>query len=132
MFIETALTTYLLAQTSITALVSTRIYPAMAKQTVTKPYIIISRIDDPGTHTHDGPVAVGRARVQISAFAATWGSAQQIADAVEAVLDGLTGVIGGAGGITVNPIFYDDQVYIYEEETGLHHVAQDYICQTEG
>jgi hypothetical protein len=136
MEIETALKNYLLAQTSVKAKVDQRInYVFEKNQSITKPYIVITRLVDPGIHTSDGPVAVGSIRVMVSCFGTTWTSAQDVAAAVKAALDGVTGVIGTSGaltGVTVNPVFYDDQSAGYESDTELYYIDQEYICETEG
>lgn len=134
MEIETALRNYLLAQNSITttAGVGQRIYFEHADQSVAKPYIVIERTSDPGEHTSDGPVAMGSQSVIIGCYGTTWTSARDVAAAVKAALDGLTGIIGGAGGLTLNPVFYENQDSGYDADVGLYYVDQEYLCQVEG
>jgi hypothetical protein len=129
MLIEAALMTYILAQSTITSYVTgsdgrKRIDFMIAKQETAKPYIVISKIDAPGKHTQDGPVAVVDARFQISIFSTTYGQAHQIAAAVKSVLDGYQGLMGE---VYIFSCLYDDEQDLYEENTKLFHVPQDYI-----
>lgn len=127
MLIEQALMTYLLAQSGITALVSTRIHFARAPQDVANPYIIVIKIDAPREHSHDGSSQLAHPRFQLSIFASTYSQAKNIAAAVQAALQGYSGTMGGAGGVAVGNVLYEDENDLYEEETRLFHVACDYI-----
>jgi len=126
MLIETALMTYLLAQSGITDLVSMRIHFVIAPQAVAKPYIIITKIDSPRDHSHDGGTGLANPRFQLSIFATKYGDAKNIAAAVQSALQGYTGTMGGAGGVYVTAVTYEDENDFYENETGLFHVAVDY------
>ena len=134
MEIETALKAFLTTQSDVTALVpaSRMFYEFVQNQSVAKPYIVIERTDDPGTHTSDGPVAVGDTGVIIGCYGTTWLSAREVAAAVKAALNGKTGVIGGAGGITVNPVFYENEGSGYDTNVSLYYVDLEFTCQTEG
>jgi hypothetical protein len=132
MEIETALKTYLLAQNSLTEIIGQRIYYIQAIQSTEKPYIIIERPDDPGVHTSDGPVAVGDTGIIIGCYGTTWISAREVAAVIKAALNGKTGVIGGVGGITVNPIFYEDESSGFDTAVELYYVDLEFTCQTEG
>ena len=129
MLIETALMTYILAQTSITAYLTDtdgtkRIDFVITRQEIAKPYIVVTKIDAPGLHSQDGPVGVVDARFQISIFTLTYGQAHQIAAAVKAALDGYQGYMGS---VYVFSCLYDDEQDLYEEQTNLFQIAQDYI-----
>ncbi len=135
MEIETALKNYLAAQTSITSLnlpADRMHFVFVDNQATAKPYMVITKIDDPGTHTQNGPVAVGNPRVQISIFDTTLTKVQAIAAAVKAALDGYVGIIGGAGGIYVSPIFFEDENPGHLTDPSTYYIDQDYFCQTEG
>jgi len=132
MEIETALKAFLLTQTDLTGKVGERIYILQAPQTAAKPYIVIERAGDPGVHTSDGPVAVGDTGVIIGCYGTTWTSAREVAVLVKAALNGKTGVIGGASGVTVNPVFYDDEGSGFDTNVSLYYVDLEFTCQTEG
>jgi len=128
MLIETALITYLLAQTAIKAYVGDRIEFGRAKQSVTKPYIVITKVSSPGSHTQDGPVAIGNPHYQITSYSQAYGEAHETAALVKAALDGYQGTMGGAGGVYVFDCFFDDESDDYDDtvDPALFLVAQDY------
>ncbi|MDD4986375.1 MAG: DUF3168 domain-containing protein [Dehalococcoidales bacterium] len=128
MLIEQALMTFLLAQSGITALVGDRIHFVRAPQDVAHPYLVISKVDDPGMHSHDGPVKLGDPRLQFSAFAETYGAAKLVTAAVKTALNGYKGTMGGDGGVFVGGVFYDDETDLDPGDgSGLFGVAADYI-----
>jgi hypothetical protein len=128
MLIETALITYLLAQTAITAKVGNRIDPGEAKQTVAKPYIVVTKISSPGSHTQDGPVGIGNPHYQIASFSLGYGEAHEVAALVKSALNGYQGTMGGAGGVYVFDCFCEDESDdTYPELTPrVYSVIQDY------
>ena len=127
MLIEQALMTFLLAQTGITGYVGRRIYFNQAKQATAKPYLVIKKISGPREHSHDGSCGLAHPRFQFSCFAKEYGDAKNAIAAIQTALDGYSGTMGGDSGVTVGAAFYDDENDFYEEDTGLHHVAADYI-----
>lgn len=129
MLIETALMNYLLAQTFVTTYLTDadgtkRIYFVLAPQETAKPYIVVSKIDAPGLHTQDGPVALGNPRFQLSIFDTSYGRAHQIAAAIKTAIDGYQGYMSE---VYIFSCLYDDEQDLYETETNLFHVPQDYI-----
>ena len=127
MLIEEALMTFLLSKTTITAYVGQRIHFVQAPQAVARPYIVVSKVDAPREHSHDGSSQLAHPRFQLSIFAPTYGEAKNIAAAVQAQLQGYTGTMGGEGGVAVQNTIYEDENDFYEEDSGLFHVACDYI-----
>ncbi len=126
MTIEQAILTALLADAGLIAVVGERIYPVLAPQDVVKPYIVFSKISAPRDHTHDGGSGLVNARFQFSCFATTYQVAKQVAGLIQAVLQGYSGTLGGAGGVVVNGCFYEDETDLYEPDSALFHVAVDY------
>ena len=131
MFIETALMTYLKAQSGITDYVKDRIHFGVAPQNVAKPYIVITKVSAVGSHTQDGPVAIGNPHYQITPYALSYGQAHQIAAAVKAALDGYQGYMGD---IYIFDCFFDDESDdVYSELTPtLFSVIQDYYIGFQG
>jgi len=128
MLIEQGLMTFLLAQSGITDLVGQRIHFVQAPQDVESPYLVISKISGVREHSHDGSSGLAHPRFQLSAFADTYGAAKAIIAAVQAVLQGYSGTMGGAGGVAVNGAFYEDENDLDPGDgTGLFGVAADYI-----
>ena len=131
MLIEEALIKFLLAQTFVTTYLTSsddtkRLYPVIAPQNVTAPYIVVFKVDGPRDHSHEGSSHLANPRFQLSIYSTTYAEAKAIAAAVQAVLEGYTGTMGGAGGVDVNGVFYENETDLYEEETKLFHVAVDY------
>jgi hypothetical protein len=118
--------TALNATAGLTALVSTRIYFVKAPQDVTNPYVVVSKISGVREHAHEGASGLAHPRFQCSVFATTYKEAKSIAVQIQTALQGHSGTIGGAGGVEVNGIFYDDEVDFWEEEHGLYHIAMDF------
>jgi len=133
MLIETALMTYLLAQTGITSLVGQRIDFGEAKQTVVKPYIVFFKVSQPGSHTQDGAIGIGNPHYQINVFSLTYGQAHQIAAAVKSALDSYQGTMGGVGGVYVHSCLFDDESDYVNTEISpmLFTVIQDYYINCE-
>ncbi|HUT68657.1 MAG TPA: DUF3168 domain-containing protein [Dehalococcoidales bacterium] len=127
MLIEQALMTYLLAQSGITDLVSTRIHFVKAHQDIDAPYLVLFKVSGPREHSHDGSSELAHPRFQFSAFATKYSDAKAVIAAVQAALQGYSGIMGGAGGVYVNGCFYEDENDFYETDTNLHHVSADYI-----
>lgn len=132
MLIEQALMTYLRAQSGVTDLVGDRIHFVQAPQGVTTPYIIVSKIDAPRGHTHDGADGLARPRFQLSIFDEHYGDCKAVAAAVQAALQGYSGTMGGVGGVVVRGVFYDDETDLDPGDNNeLFGVAADYIIQHE-
>jgi hypothetical protein len=136
MQIETALKTYLLTLTPLTALISTRIYFAQAPENTAQPYIVISKVSDIKVHSHDGYESARTDRFQFSIFSTSYATCKGIAAALEGNgsrtsptgLDCYTGKMGGVSGVTVRGCLHENEIDLgYETESGLYHVACDYF-----
>lgn len=126
MIIEQAILTDLKTDGTLAALVGTRIYPARAIQDVTTPYIVFSKVSGVRVSSHDGASGLVDARFQFSIFSTTYKSCKDVAVAIQGVLEGFSGTMGGAGGVTVGGCFYLDENDFYEDDSRLYHVAVDY------
>jgi hypothetical protein len=108
--------------------VGERIHFNLAPQDVVKPYIVVIKISGPRyTLSNATAGSIAYPRFQFSIFSTTYKEAKEIADAIRAVLLTFSGLMGGAGGVTVLSCLYENEVDLYEVETGLHHIAVDYI-----
>ncbi|MDD4986620.1 MAG: DUF3168 domain-containing protein [Dehalococcoidales bacterium] len=126
MLIEQALTTELIATTGITSLVGKRIYYLQAPQNVTKPYIVIEKLDSPEISTHDGPSGLASPRFSFSAYAATYSEAKTISAALKTALDGYNSTMGGTGGLAIDIPQRDDEWDNYDVELKLYEVISEY------
>jgi hypothetical protein len=104
-----------------------RIYFVTAPQSVAKPYLVINKISGVREHSHDGSSHLAHPRFQFSAFGTTYQGVKEILAALQAVLQGYKGTMGGASGVAVGAAIYEDETDLYEEGTGLFGAAADYI-----
>lgn len=91
------LRTYLIADTTVNALIGTRLYSVRGKQEDAKPYVVMQIIDGRDELTHSGPVQLPEYRVQFSIYGTTSDSNDAVRDAIHDRLcpdAGLNGLIG--------------------------------------
>jgi hypothetical protein len=92
--IESNLRAHLLAQATITALVSQRIYPLKLPQGATLPAITYQTIFGVPAVSHDGDADIGRRRIQIDCWSRSYAESLNIASAVRAATSGYRGPMG--------------------------------------
>jgi hypothetical protein len=126
MYLEDSLATKLMATTAVYNLVGNRVYCVEAPQNVTTPYLVIQKISELPTHSHDGYSHLKEARIQFSAFSPLYLTVKAINKAIFDALDSYKGLLC-TGGISVQSAFFDDEVDLYDAEAGLHYTAVDYI-----
>ena len=97
-------------------LVSNRVYAVKAPQGVDKPYIVYSKVSNQREYSHDGFADLSRARMQVSCYADSYGSAKQVAEEVISTLEGWE-----------NVSFLVNEQDLYEEDTGIYHVPVDFF-----
>jgi hypothetical protein len=109
--IEADLRTYLLAQPAVTALIGARLFPLRLPQGAAFPALTYQRVAGGEDVTHQGRSGLGRARMQLDCWAATYGQAIALADAVKDALVGYRGAMGAtpfAAGRLANEIDLDE------------------------
>jgi hypothetical protein len=113
----------------LTDLVSTRIYPIKMPQAVTYPAVTFQVISGlPRTHLMGSDDSLAAPRVQVSAWGESLSDACDVADQIRAALQDFSGTMGGDGGVTVQRIFLEsDQISLYDSESEIYHVAQDFF-----
>jgi len=89
--LEDALYNILSADTDITNIVSTRIYPVIADEQEVEPYIVYQVISAPRNNTLDGVMDLVRARVQVSCWGSSYYEAVQVKEAVRLALKNYRG-----------------------------------------
>jgi hypothetical protein len=136
MTIEAAMRERLLSLSSVSTLVSTRVYQDLIPQGATMPAVRIQRIGKMRRMHLRGVNQLWESRVQVDTFGATKASAQAVADAVSgdglgssaSGLEGFTGDLGGSPpdvhvavivGIT-------ERAGFEPEELKLFRISQDY------
>lgn len=126
---ETAIYTVLAADGTVAALVVARIYPALAPQGATLPYVVYERISTPRVRGLDGTSGLGAPRFQITSWAESYSGAKALADAVRDALDDYSGTVGTA---ILDDAFIDDEGDVENlspgaDEQRLFGVRQDFI-----
>ena len=66
-------------------------------------------------------------RFQVNSVAVSYTQAKSLAAAVRAALEGFSGLMGGAGGVTVDYVFLDNESDSYEPVIENPAMRQDYI-----
>jgi hypothetical protein len=105
MTVEEAVLARVTALAGVQALVGSRVYLEMLPQSPVYPCVRVTEIDDPGSYQMRGPDGMGRARVQVDAFAREGNAYDAAATLVEAIegdgagrnATGLSGWIGEVG-----------------------------------
>jgi hypothetical protein len=115
---------YLLTNDSpISAIVGTRVFPEIADQEQTKPYVVYNiRSNDP-SDVQAGPSALDTASVEVNCYAPTYSGAIDLSDAVRTCLDRRSGTYSG---VNVQSIQYITEVMDFEEPQRLYRVMSDY------
>jgi hypothetical protein len=122
---QSDLTTALAAASTITAIVSTRIYADVADGSTAAPYLVWQVISTGGETTHDGVRNLEFPLIQFSCWATGKVGAIALASAVNAVLDGKT--ISGSAGLTFQ---FSNQFGTYESDTNLFGEILEYRAAT--
>lgn len=118
-----ALRSYLLTQTAITNIVSTRIRPTYLPQNPTLPSLTYQQISGDSNQALDGRSAVRRGRVQIDAWAKTYDEAVSLAEAVSTALDGVRVT---SDGVELTDSWQASQIDMYEDGIEAHRISTDY------
>jgi hypothetical protein len=92
--IEQALRDLIVANVTINALVSGRVYPVTAPQKPTFPLIVFNRISTERQFTHQGNAHLAAARFQFTAFATTPTQAKTLSAAIVSLFHGYQGTVG--------------------------------------
>lgn len=107
----------------ISAIVSTRVFPEIADQEQTKPYVVYNiRSNDP-SDVQAAPSALDTASVEVNCYAPTYAGAIELSDAVRTCLDRRSGTYSG---VNVQSIQYITEVMDFEEPQRLYRVMSDY------
>lgn len=128
--IEEAVIAKLKATSAITALVSTRVWQLMLPQGPTLPAIKVQLVDKDPSHHLRGTSKTFQTRVQVDTYAAigtvdAYKKANDIADAVEAVLDGKAPFTSGDLKVTGGFLMTRTPAYEAEEIKAVR-VRQDF------
>lgn len=114
---ETTIYSILVADGNITGLVSTRIYPILAPQNTTNPYIVYRRISGVSINALEGELGTTEGRFQIDAYSTSYAEAKTLAGYVKAALKASSSVRGA---------LISDVDFEKEQDTNLYRVSMDF------
>lgn len=120
--IEQAIYTRLGAFAGLTALVSTRIYPALLPQDPVYPAVTYTTISAERVSAMGADPGVARRRMQVSAWGATFTSASDVAEQVRAALQRHRGT---ADGTEILDIYVENTLDLYDDLAKVHQVVTD-------
>lgn len=115
----------LVATTSITDLVGTRIFADVADSSAVAPYIVYQVVSTRGETTHSGSRDIEFPTIQFSCWAKTKAAAIAIASALNAAVDGAT--IEGDSNLSM---IFSNQLGNYDPDTKLFGEVIEYSAAT--
>ncbi len=120
--------TILAADSAVTAICSTRIYPLTIPQTEQLPAVRITEIAVNPYDTKSGPSTLDAMRVQVDCYASRMLVASQLEEAVRAAIDRYRGSVTVTGDATyfVDGIRFENRNATMEEEKDVYRVSTDY------
>jgi hypothetical protein len=122
--------TILAADSAVTAICSTRIFPLTIPQTEALPAVRIVTIALEPFDTKTGGSTLDAIRVQIDAYAYSMLTAQQLEEAIRVALDRYRGsvTVTGTGGATyfVDGVRFENRNETMEEEKDIFRMSADY------
>lgn len=127
MRLDEALYSYLSGTAALTALVGLRIYPVIAPESASAPYLVLTEISKINEPVSGGSGPDYEVRYQVSVWADTYASARAVAVQVSTALKNYSGTMGGAGGVVVSIIYEETESEFYEPTTEKYHIAMDYL-----
>lgn len=126
MDLETGVRARLLADTGVSGIVDTRIYPKRLPQAAALPALVYARVSRAAENYHAGPPTLIHPRVQITSFASSSDGVKALARVTRLALDGYFGPLGPNGEIQGASILLMGEVDLIEPETQDFMWAQDY------
>lgn len=111
---------------AVSALVGTRIYPELAEEGASAPYIVYSVVSNTPSDTKDG-TPIDEAQLEIFSVGSTYAAANDLADKVRAALDRKSQIVVGT--VTVQSIHYTNEVVEVSEKRDLYISVQDYTTR---
>lgn len=125
---ESAIVARLLATTGVTTLVGDRIDPLLVAERTTYPCVTYRQVDRDPVSAFGDDVALTQSVVEVESFAETFTAARALAAAVQTSLQRWRGT---AGGVTVQSVFFEQEVPDYDPETRVHSIRQDFRVWSE-
>lgn len=127
MTVETALYNYLSGFAGLVALVSTRIYPLILPQTPTLPAVVYQQVSGPRIHAMGDDPGITSPRYQFSCWDDDHAGAAAVAQQIRLAFENYSGLMGGAGGVTVYHASVENMSSEYYDEAKLYRVLVEVI-----
>jgi hypothetical protein len=106
----------------ISALIGTRAYPLQLPQQPTLPALTYTRISNERVSAMGADATVARARIQLSAWGATFTSAKTLA---KQILSGFQRFKGTFAGIVIHDCFILNEIDLYDSDALIYQVITD-------
>jgi len=126
MKVGAAIYSLLVNDSAVSAIVGTRIYPELAEEGASAPYIVYSVVSNTPSDTKDG-TPIDEAQLEIFSVGSTYAAANDLADKVRAALDRKSQIVVGT--VTVQSIHYTNEVVEVSEKRDLYISVQDYTTR---
>lgn len=124
---EEAFIAFLLADTSLSALVGSKVNYDTAPQGTAAPYVVIEVISRVPVYADDGEAGLTQHRLQITSFAATRASALAVSAAVFARLSAVSQTYSGVQFQHIELDDEDSRFETFADGRELYRVRQDYL-----
>lgn len=109
--------------TALTALISTRVYRDLVPQNPTYPCIAYRKLSRTGIDNLDAPGSLARTTIEVACFASDAGTAETVAEAVRANMNGWR---SSTGTVDVQDSRLLSELDLYDEGTQTHQVSLDF------
>lgn len=113
MQLEEALYNYLSTYSGL----STRIFPEILPQGITKPAIVYQRVSTNRIHTMRVDGSLVATMFQFTVWDVTMSGAKTVATYLRNALQNKTGLIGGVSGVTINAVLIENEFNTFDSET---------------
>ena len=105
---------------NVSGLVSTRIYPNVAKQTSAFPFVVYTITGDDPTDTKDGVSPLDENNALLLCYSQTYSEASDLADKVRTALDRVDGTYGGVELQNITYLNYSDGFDVNDDNDGVY------------
>ena len=122
--IEYTLKTFILADGTISGLISVRLYPSKMPQNPKFPLMVYTKISGFREHDMDGST-IATPRMQYDSWASTYAGAKALADALRERLDSYTGLVGSPAE-TVHFAYLLNERDFYDDDLLVFRVSMDF------
>lgn len=112
---------------TVSGLISTRLYPSIAPQDATYPYVTYKTVSGSDESCHDGALGIPEQRIQFDILADTPDETEQIKDALYDLLHSVKGTIGESNATTIETSRFDGEMDLSEWEEDKQRKTVDFL-----